>query len=193
MPPSDISAPKTSITTPYSGETINGTQAVDVVSSDDTGSVIGDILLDDTPVASFSGTSASYKWNTTTTGDGAHKLQSKVEDGAGYVAVSAPVQVTVNNTDLIPPTVDITYPASGTSVRRGKMINITVTASDNLRLKHVNVFVNTKQICSDGTAPYTCSWKVPGSSAITSYHIEAKAVDSYGNEATSDVTVFPLR
>jgi hypothetical protein len=52
-------------------------------------------MIDGTIVASFSGNGATYNWNTWQSTVGAHTLQSKAQDAAGNVGMSAPVDVTV--------------------------------------------------------------------------------------------------
>src|SRR5205814_7108474 len=108
------------------GRKVKAMQTLNVTASDNVGVVGGDIRLDGTPIASFSGSSVALDWNTTHVADGTHTLQSSVEDAAGNVGRSSPVSVTVaNNTDTTPPTATITYPANGSRVYRGWLVSIT--------------------------------------------------------------------
>src|SRR4029453_19306979 len=106
----DTTAPTTSIVNPLSGSTVTGVQPISVTASDTVAVTDGAIMIDGSIVASFSGASATYNWNTAQSASGAHKLQSKVKDAAGNVGMSAPVAVTVSSTDTAPPSVTITYP-----------------------------------------------------------------------------------
>jgi hypothetical protein len=56
----------------------------------------------------------------------------------------------------------------------------------NVGTSTVRVYVNGKQLCSDSTAPYSCSWKVPATPGKT-YRLQAKTIDSTGAVAASTV------
>jgi glucose/arabinose dehydrogenase len=64
--------------------------------------------------------------------------------------------------DNIPPTVSITNPANGAIVARKANLIISATASDNVGVTRVDFLVNGALQCSDTTAPYSCTWRVPG-------------------------------
>jgi chitinase len=149
---------------------------------------MGEILIDGATVASFSGSSATYNWNTTGATNGSHSLEAKAQDSLGNVGTSPLVQVSVNNGDTIPPTVYITSPANGSNVYPGHTINIAATASDNVGVTSVKFYANGSLICSDNTAPYNCSWSV--SRRVRKTQLAAVAFDAAGNSATSTVTVF---
>ena len=70
---------------------MSGVQPVSVTAGDNVGVSNGAIMIDGTIVASFSGKAATYNWNTSQSKAGGHKLQSKVQDTAGNVGMSAPV------------------------------------------------------------------------------------------------------
>ncbi|MDO8657265.1 MAG: S8 family serine peptidase [Candidatus Levybacteria bacterium] len=74
------------------------------------------------------------------------------------------------------PTVTITYPLDGARIRRRTTIKITASASDNIGVKKVEFYVNGSLKCTDGAAPYTCSYKL-GSGVGIVYIIQAKAYD----------------
>ncbi len=183
-PVTDKTSPSTSIIDPYSGETVSGTQPISVTASDNVGVTDGAIMVDSVIVASFSGTSATYKWNTSQTKVGGHTLQSKVQDAAGNVGLSIPVAVTVASGDVTPPSVTITYPTSGTSLRHKSTINITANASDNVVV--VKTYVNGSLVCQDTSAPYSCPWTFRSRTA----EIKVVALDAAGNVGTAQVTVF---
>ncbi len=90
--------------------------------------------------------------------------------------------------DTIAPTVAITNPTDGSTVKRGSTVTITATASDNVGVTQVVFTTSNGASCTDTTAPYSCSWSVPGKRNVT-YTLTAKAYDAAGNTASSSVTV----
>ena len=90
--------------------------------------------------------------------------------------------------DNIPPTVSITNPANGAIVARKSNVTITATASDNVGVTRVDFLVNGALQCSDTTAPYSCTWRVPGAMNKT-YQLQARAFDQAGNVGTASIQV----
>ena len=90
--------------------------------------------------------------------------------------------------DTISPTVSITNPLNGATVKRGSTVTITASALDNVGVTKVEFSVNKTFLCTDTTAPYTCVWAVPGKRGIT-YTLTAKAYDAAGNTGTGTVKV----
>ena len=90
--------------------------------------------------------------------------------------------------DTIPPTVSITNPANNAIVARRSTVTITATASDNVGVTSVEFRINGALQCTDTTAPYSCSWRVPRTANQT-YQIQARARDQAGNVGTASVQV----
>jgi hypothetical protein len=90
--------------------------------------------------------------------------------------------------DTTPPTVAITSPLNGSTVRRRSTVTITASASDNVGVTRVSYTINGSLLCTTTVSPYVCSWSVPGK-PNASYTITAKAYDAAGNTATNTVTV----
>lgn len=90
--------------------------------------------------------------------------------------------------DTTPPTVTITNPASGASVKGGSTVNITVDASDNVRVTQVEFYINNNLQCTDMASPYNCSWNVPRGKKTT-YVLNAKAYDQANNSSSAFITV----
>lgn len=82
--------------------------------------------------------------------------------------------------DTTPPVVAITSPADGASVARKSTVTIQASASDNVGVDHVDIYVGGVLQCTASAAPYTCQWQVPPS-AHKSYQIGALAYDAAGN------------
>lgn len=90
--------------------------------------------------------------------------------------------------DTTPPTVSITNPANNATVARRSTVTITATASDNVGVTRVEFRINGALQCTDTTAPYSCSWRVPRTSNQT-YQIQARAFDQAGNTGTAAIQV----
>jgi hypothetical protein len=162
-----------SIVQPSTGTTVGGT--ISVKASASTAATRINLLLDDNVVGLYSGTTASFSWDTTQAANGNHRWVAKAFDAAGNVAQSQPVDVTVSNL-----TVAITAPVSGVVERRTKQI---IAASASAAVK-VEFYVNGTLKCTGTVAPYTCAWQVPAVDGRT-YRLHAQAYDAAGNVATS--------
>lgn len=90
--------------------------------------------------------------------------------------------------DTVPPTVAITNPANGSTVKRGRVLIITATSSDDVGVTRVEFYVNGSLLCTDTVAPYACNWNVPGKANVF-YTLEAKAYDAAGNTGITKVRV----
>lgn len=95
----DVTAPTVSITAPAAGATVANTVTVSADATDDRTVVGVQFLLDGTAVGGED-TVAPYtlSWDTTTAANGAHVLTARARDSVNQT-VSAPVSVTVQNTD----------------------------------------------------------------------------------------------
>jgi len=189
-PASDTTAPTSSISNPLNGASVSGIVSVTATASDNVGVARVDFLVDGVVKGTKSAGPYSFSWDTTTTGNGNHTLQSVAYDAAGNAGASAPVTDTVSNTlpDATAPVVVITSPANGSTVARNTTMTIAVTATDNVSVARVDFYVNGTLIGTDTGVPYTYSWKVPGKNNA-SYTLKVVASDSAGNSASSTVTV----
>lgn len=88
-------------------------------------------------------------------------------------------------TDITAPTVSIIAPADGSTVARKSMVTVEVTASDNVGVIRVEVWVNGLVLCALEAPPYTCPWKVPAAGNGRSYLLEALAADAAGHMGIS--------
>jgi hypothetical protein len=112
----------------------------------------------------------------------------KSKDSSGNLATSADTTfVTPPGVDVIPPTVSITSPASGATVK-GK-IKVVATASDNVGVVGVRFQLDGVNITTEDTsAPYTITWNT--SRASNGRHaLTAVARDKAGNTAISTAVV----
>jgi hypothetical protein len=91
------------------------------------------------------------------------------------------------NADLTAPSVSITSPSNGASLKAKSSVTLSATASDNLGVTQVQFLVNNIVQCTLTAAPYSCSWTVPA--GRKSPQIKAVAKDDAGNSSVSTITV----
>ena len=99
----------------------------------------------------------SYEWNTTTmTEDTEHIWYAKAFDASGNESQTQPMTVFVDNEDNIDPTGYILYPYAGQTV--SDVVNIQISASDNIGVAQVEVFINGSSVATDKENPYRYEW-----------------------------------
>lgn len=181
-----VSAPETtpptvSISAPAPNSTVSGTTTVSVSAVDDSGVTKVEYFVDGSLAATDTASPYSFGWNTSLVAVGPHTLMAKAYDAAGNVGQSAAVSVTVAN-DATAPSVSITSPANGSSVSGAITVNI--TATDNLGVAKVELYLNGTLYASYGSAPYNISWNT---TSVTngSYTLTARAYDAAGNVGQS--------
>jgi hypothetical protein len=91
--------------------------------------------------------------------------------------------------DATAPIVQVTSPADGSSVARGKPLTLAATASDNVGVTKVEFRVNGSLRCTVTASPYTCSW-TPWTPSGTRNTVRATAYDAAGNTASHTIYVF---
>jgi hypothetical protein len=82
--------------------------------------------------------------------------------------------------------VTITSPSDGATVSVKSTVTITASASDAMGVSRVEFYVNGNLKCTDTTASYSCSWRVPRGKG-KSYQIQARAYDAAGNSGSSSI------
>jgi hypothetical protein len=125
----DTTAPTVTITSPANNSTVpaGSTQTVAITATDNNLVSSVDVYVDGTKVSTLTTAPYNYSWNTTALALGAHTLQAKATDPSGNLGSSAITNVTL--ADTIPPTVSITSPTNGSSVKGSVTVNS--TAADN--------------------------------------------------------------
>jgi len=115
--------------------------------------------------------------------NGTYVLTAKAYDPAGNIGISQPVSFHVNN-DKTAPTVWITAPVSGASVR--KTVSVNASASDNIGVNKVEFYIDGVLKYSDTVAPYSFRWNT-SSYSVATHNLTAKAYDAAGNVGSSSV------
>ncbi|MBI2946817.1 MAG: right-handed parallel beta-helix repeat-containing protein [Verrucomicrobia bacterium] len=182
----DNSAPTASITAPANGATVSGASvAVSASASDNVGVVGVQFKLDGANLGAEDTTSPySISWNTTTASNGSHTLTAVARDAAGNSTTSSAITVTVSNGDTTPPTVSITAPSAGLTVR-GTAGIVSASASDNVGVVGVQFKVDGANLgAEDTSSPYSISWNTLNS-ANGNHSLTAVARDAAGNTTTS--------
>jgi hypothetical protein len=95
--------------------------------------------------------------------------------------------------DAAAPTVSMTSPADGSTLRRGAKVTVSASASDlgtgsgaASGIASVAFYLDgTKQLGTDTSSPYSISWNINNSVAIGTHTLRAVATDVAGNSATS--------
>ena len=88
--------------------------------------------------------------------------------------------------DTAPPTVSITSPANGSTV--SGTVSIAVSASDNVGVSAVSLYVNGVLLNTFNSSPYNFSWNSSAAAAGT-YTLMATAKDANGNSTSIAITV----
>lgn len=180
----DGTPPIVSITAPLNGATLSGSITVSASASDNVGVAGVQFQLDGANLGAEDAVAPySISWNTTTTTNGSHTLTAVARDAVGNTATSAVVTATVANGDTTPPTVSITSPISGSTVKG--MIRVSASASDNAGVVGVQFKLDGGDLkAQDTTEPYTVNWKTTTVSNGT-HTLTAVARDAAGNASTS--------
>jgi Bacterial Ig domain len=176
----DTTAPKVSLASPVSGATVAGTITISGTASDNIGVTQVQWFIDGAAAGSGTASAFSFSWNTATATNASHTITVKAFDQAGNVG-SAAVQVTVRNVvvaDTQAPAVKITSPASGAVVSRTTAIS--VSATDNVKVAKVAIYLNNVQVATCASASCSYSWNTRKAKS-GSHIITATAWDSSGN------------
>ena len=116
---------------------------------------------------------------------GSYTIIAQATDNSGNVTNSAPM--TVNVFPNVAPTVALTSPASGSTVRVGNGITLIATASDlDGTVASVQFFANGISVGTATTPPYKAQW-TPAADGI--YRLVAVAIDNSGAVTTSDTVL----
>ena len=187
----DTTPPTVNITSPANGATVSGTVTINATATDNVGVTKVEFYSAGGGYLIGTDTTAPYSINWATKGnvpDGPQTLVAKAYDAAGNVGAKS-ITVTVQNADTTPPTVNITSPANGATVRG--TVTISATATDNVGVTKVEFYSagGGYLIGTDTTAPYSINWATKGCVPNGSQTLVVKAYDAAGNIGTKSITV----
>ncbi len=171
----DVIAPTAMVTAPADGATVAGVVSFAANAFDARGiakvefRVNGRVVGIDTAPDSgspFGAPGATFSAQVDTRGlpNGDSVFDVVTTDASGLTSTSAARRVTVRNAggaaDDRPPAVSFTAPAANTLVRGSTTVS--ATASDDNGIKSVAFFDDDRLICTDTTAPYSCTYSPRG-------------------------------
>jgi hypothetical protein len=160
--------------------------AVQVNATDNVGVISVVLTADGNVIGTKSAAPFSFSWNTAGLGSGTHTLMATATDAAGNSKAHT-IQVGYNTpagTDITPPSVSITSPINGSSV--SSAISVAVSATDNVGVTDVTLYVDGVVSSSDAAAPYSFSLSNLSSGIHT---ISATARDAAGNSNSNAIQV----
>ena len=190
-PPRDTTAPTASISSPSNGATVSGAISVAVSANDNVGVSRVDLYMDGALYGSDTSAPYSFYWDTTQISTGSHTLAAVAYDAAGNAGNSPTISVNVSNNlvkDTQAPTVSITS-AAATGASGGSKLNVSVSASDNVSVVKVELYLDNSLVGTDTATPYSFSVNTRKLSSGT-HTLQAKAYDGAGNSALSSPVTF---
>jgi chitodextrinase len=136
------------------------------------------------------GTTATTSYQDTgISGGSAYTYSVSAYDGAGNTSAQSPG---VSVQTPAPPTIAISSPTNGTTVRGNGSVNIAATASDGNALKSIKIMGDSNiLITCTSTTSCTTTWQGKKISQGT-HVVSATAIDSFGLQSTSSVSILAL-
>ena len=179
----DTTPPTVSIQSPVSGETVSGTIIISVNSDDNQGISKVEFYINDELVFTDSVSVYEFSWNTLDYESGEYIIQVISYDLSNNTTVSQPILLTLNNTDITPPTVSIQSPNNG-QIISGE-VNITVITEDEGGINRVEFFINESLLYTDSESPYQFNWNTEDE-IDGEYNLFVKSYDNSGNNSISN-------
>lgn len=188
VPPPDTTVPIIAMSAPLQGASVSATTVVDVLASDNVGVVKVDLYVNDIYFVTDTASPHSFAWDTSAQPNGTYTLYAVATDAAGNSASTTPVSVTVSNAppDITLPTVSIGAPAAGATVSGSTTVS--ATASDNVGVTKVELYIDGALYGTDTTSPYSFAWNTT-QSGDGSHTLQVVAADAAGNVASAVRTV----
>jgi subtilisin family serine protease len=178
--------PAVSITSPVSGATVSGAIAITGTATDNAGVSSIQFLVDGHQVASANSSPFSFSWNSANVANGSHALTVQAYDPSNNMGSASVTVNVINQTpppDTTPPTVTITQPGNGSTVRGNVQIAVSATDVDS-PVAQVSIYVDGRLLCTDISTPYTCNWNTRKWASGT-HTISANAWDPAGNKGSA--------
>jgi hypothetical protein len=185
--PPDTVAPTAAILSPSNGDTVSDIVVVNVSAADDAEVTAVELYLDGGLLEADTSAPFAFTWDTVPESDGAHTLEAVAYDAADNSGVSPTLTVTVDNSvpeqvDDVAPSVTITSPADGQEI--AKIVKIGVTATDDVQVQKVEVYVDGSRIgwksCDAGYCSLRFNWRARRA-AMGAHEISVRAYDTTGN------------
>lgn len=123
-------------------------------------------------------------------GSGIRSAYAWVKDAAGNVSASVVQSVTITLPDTSAPNVSISSPSHGTTLQGS--VAISTSASDNIGVTKVEIYVDGTLYATKSEAPYDFTWNTLTVSS-GNHTLVAKAYDAVNNVATSAAVTIRVR
>lgn len=176
----DTTLPTVSITSPANSAQVGGTVTIQTNATDNIAMQKVMFYHGSTLIGTTSNSPWQIDWDTTAVANGTYALTATAYDQANNQRTATAINVTVDNH---PPTVSLTAPASGSTIRG--VYTLQATASDSVGIQKVDFYVDgTTLIGTDTTSPYSMDWN-SGTASNGSHTLTARATNNYGNTNTS--------
>ena len=188
----DWNPPTVSLTSP--GTSVKGTVTLTATASD-AESGIQNVSIDYlasngtwVTICTTAVTPYSCSWNTTGLADGSYDLRARAVDNAGYTATSATVRTTVANNLLV------VLSSPGDVVRGTQSLQTTLYNTNGVTYTvKVEYFQGDagpwKTLCSNLTAPYTCTWNTP---SFANDYYDLRATATAGSTSVTSAVVLDV-
>ena len=183
----DTTPPTGAIVYPPMAAIVSGTITIQVDAFDNEKVEKVELIIDGTNPQLDYTAPYEFTWNTAEEDveeDANHFIAATVTDTSGNTTNLMPVTVFVDNeenifTDITPPSVVITSPASNQIVSGNVIIN--VAAFDNVSIEKVEFYLNGELYLTDSNFPYEANWNTANGSTNEGEHVWfVKAYDGNG-------------
>lgn len=185
----DAAAPTVTLASPADGTSLAAPVTLQATATDAGGVGRVDFLVDGVVVGSASTAPYTLRWQPASAQGGTFALSARAVDLAGNEAVSSTHRITITSmppADTTAPTVSITAPATGTSVRGA--IAISATATDDAAVQRAELLVNGAVTATSSAPPYQFSWD-SATVAEGPVTLAVRATDLTGNQGSATVSL----
>lgn len=207
----DTQPPSVTIAAPTGGQ-VRGVVPVDVKATDNTAVARVELYVGGKLLATDILAPYEFGWDASTLADGDVTLSARAYDGAGNMATSPPVTVTVAN-DTTAPTVAFSNPTGGSTV--SGTVPVSVSATDNSKVTKISLTIDGREVAVAYGSSLSFSWDTSGSlslktgkgkgggkgggkgktaptatDATLQSTLVARAEDAAGNASSASVTVY---
>ncbi len=184
---SNATPPNVSVVSPSNGSTVSGVVTIQATATDSDAMKSINVNVDGNLLCSSTTSPVSCPWSSTGVLNGSHTVSVTATDLGGYSA-TASSSVTVNNSvpDTTPPSVMITSPTSGANVNL-RSFQVAVTASDNVGVVGVDLYLDGGLYATDTKAPYSFNVSIKHGSPNGVHTVQARARDAAGNYTMSNL------
>ncbi len=194
FPRVDRLPPTAQLIYPVPGQVLFDTVEVIVEAQDDHAVTRVDFYVDGDSVTSVTKAPYIFNWDTNPIADnGQHTLYFKAIDAAGNQSINTPITFTVSATgsaDITPPTGEITYPLTGSSIF--DQVTIYVNADDDVGVTRVDFYVDGEFKFSDTQAPWAFDWDTTPYADGFQHSVLAKIYDAAGNVGNAALATYTV-